>query len=496
MMQISKSDYMMFLRHPAWLWIKKHDPKQLPPVDAATQAIFDTGHNFEQYAEALFPGGVTVGFGDDYRTMPQRTTEVLESGAKVIFQGRFEFERLTFICDIVVVTGEKKLDLYEIKSSSSAKTDHQHDLAFQTIVLEGLGYTVNKIAVIHVNTKYVRRGPITPQDITATTEITDKVRKRIHATKEHIQKALKTVDAISMPDPSPSKCGLGSTADWLVIYKTLNGITAGNGSIYDIYSPSATLIGKLETAKLTKLADIPEDFAGLSDKQRWQIKALKAEKVLINHKELKDFMSKIQYPIYFLDYETMSSLEPYFDGHRPYQDVPFQYSLHVIESPGAEVKHFGYLHTIKTEPALPLSESLSKHIGPTGSVLVWWESFEKGRNEEMGEMLPQFKKFYQDVNDRVVDLITPFYDFYYVDKRFGGSASIKEVLPVLVPQLSYKELGIQEGRAAQRIWMETILKNKHPKEKVKILSDLIEYCKLDTLAMVEIYMKLCGIIEV
>src|SRR5680860_890771 len=108
-MQISKSDYMLFLKHPAWLWLKKHDPKKLPPVDASTQAIFDTGHAFEQYAEELFPDGVKIGFDnyDEYKSLPKRTLEALNNGAKTIFQGRFEYEQLTFICDIIRVVGDK-----------------------------------------------------------------------------------------------------------------------------------------------------------------------------------------------------------------------------------------------------------------------------------------------------------------------------------------------------------------------------------------------------
>ncbi len=122
---ITKSDYMIFLKHPAWLWIKKHAKTMLPAVDPGTQAIFDTGHKFEQYAEALFPGGVTLGFNDydEYLSLPEKTTAAIESGVKTIFQGRFEYEQLTFICDIIQVTGDKEVDLIEIKSSTSAKPE-------------------------------------------------------------------------------------------------------------------------------------------------------------------------------------------------------------------------------------------------------------------------------------------------------------------------------------------------------------------------------------
>ena len=138
---------MLFLKHPAWLWLKKHDPKKLPAVDASLQAIFDTGHAFEPYAESLFPGGLQLGFNsyDEYKSLPQRTNEALKSGAKTIFQGRFEYQDLTFICDIVQVVGEGIVDLIEIKSSTSAKLEHEFDLAFQMVVLEGCGFTVRNI---------------------------------------------------------------------------------------------------------------------------------------------------------------------------------------------------------------------------------------------------------------------------------------------------------------------------------------------------------------
>jgi len=114
MMQVSKSEYMMFLRQPAWLWLKKHDKAKLPAVDAGTQAMFDAGHNFEQYAEALFPGGVTIGFTNynEYLSLPERTEKALRDGATTIFQGRFEFGQLTFICDVVTVVGEMEVDLF------------------------------------------------------------------------------------------------------------------------------------------------------------------------------------------------------------------------------------------------------------------------------------------------------------------------------------------------------------------------------------------------
>lgn len=450
-MQLSKSDYMLFLKHPAWLWVKKNDPKKIPPVDENTQAMFDAGHQFEPYAESLFPEGVSLGFSDydEYRSLPQRTRDAIDRGDQVLFQPRFEWNEFTCICDIVSFVGENEVDLYEIKASTKVKPEHEYDLAFQAAVLEGSGLKVRKISVIHVNNAYVRHGEIKADQITAFADITDQVRAKGEATQELMSQALRVSQSQTMPDPNPDLAKLGSKKDWLQIYKNI--IPEDNGQPDTDIQP-----------------DIDKDA-------------------------IKQFLSDLEYPLYFLDYETMSGLIPYFDGHRPYQQVPFQYSLHILESPDAELTQKEYLHRDNSDPSRPLTERLLKDIGDIGSVIVWFEGFEKARNSELGDMLPEHKEVMESINSRVVDLMIPFKLKWYDDPRFNGSASIKQVLPVLCPHLSYKDLGIQEGSSAQRLWMEAILDDKRADQKDQILNDLIEYCTLDTLAMVEIYKCLKGL---
>lgn len=488
-MILSKSEYLMFLKHPAWLWLKKHDKDKLPVVDDNTQAVFDAGHMFEKYAESLFPGIVTVGFEgfDEYKSMPERTQKALNQGAKVIAQGRFEAENITCICDILVRISANTFDLYEIKSSTKVKPEHEYDLAFQMVVLEACGYKVNKIAVIHVNSNYMRDGDIKPNQITVTTDVTDSVKEKREETKANIEKALEVIASTTIPDISPRHAKGEGFSDWLEIYRRL--VKIEPESIYDLFMVKADKIGKLEELKIEKLIDIKEDFP-LTDKQRHQVRATKSGKEIINKKSIKKFLKNLEYPLYFLDYETLSSVVPYFDGLSPYQQIPFQYSLHVLDKPGGELSHFMYLHKENSNPAKALSKSLKSNIGTNGTVLVWSEGFEKNCNKALGKLVPEFETFYEKLNDRIDDLMIPFSSNWYVHKDFNGSSSIKHVLPVLVTELSYKELGIHEGATAQRLWMEAVLDGKRDGEKEKILTDLEEYCKLDTLAMVEIYKQL------
>lgn len=448
---LSKSDYMMYLKQPAWLWLKKNDQKKLPPVDENTQALFDAGHQFEPFAESLFPEGATLGFSDysEYLSLPERTQDAIKNGTQVLFQPRFEWQDFTCICDIVSFVGENEVDLYEIKASTSAKVEHEFDLAFQTAVLEGTGLKVRNVFVIHVNNQYVRNGAIEADKITYTEDVTTKVRKRSEATAKYMPLALATAQQKTMPDPSPTLAKLGSKKSWLQVYDAI----------------------VLQTPK-----EYPVDTAPT-----------------IQHDKVTDFLGQLKYPLYFLDYETLMSLVPYFDGHRPYQQVPFQYSLHVLQSPDAELEWKEYLHRDNSNPARPLTEQLINDIGDSGTVLVWYEGFEKARNTELGEMLPEYKEAMEAINNRVVDLMLPFKNKWYDDPRFEGSASIKQVLPVMCPELSYKDLGIQEGGSAQRLWMEAVLDDKRADQKEQILADLIEYCKLDTLAMFGVYRKLVAL---
>jgi hypothetical protein len=175
---------------------------------------------------------------------------------------------------------------------------------------------------------------------------------------------------------------------------------------------------------------------------------------------------------------------------KPYKQYPLQYSLHILDSADAKLRHAEYLHKENSNPLENLSKTLQSQIGNSGSIITWNMSFEKGCNDTIGLHLPEYSEFYKNLNERIVDLMSPFSNGWYADKDFKGSASIKNVLPVMVPDLSYKKLGIHEGATAQRLWMEAVLDGKRDGEKEQILSDLVEYCGLDTLAMVEIYRKL------
>lgn len=486
-MQLSKSEYMIFLKHPAWVWLKKHKKSALPPPDAALQALFDSGHAFEAYAEQRFPDAVKLGFDNynEYLTLPERTQKAIADGAETIFQGRFEANDTTCIIDVLQKVGDKLFDLFEIKASTSVKTDHIPDLAFQCNVLEGAGLKIRNTGVIHVNRAYVRQGEIDIDALSKVSDVTEAVSDRRSQTAAETEQALKAIQAPDMPDLSPRNADQSDLQEWLEIFEILKGAFEPR-SIYKLPGLRPDQVAFLEDRNIAEIKDIPDEMR-MSVRQAGFVELVQQRKRHIDENQIRSFLNELTFPLYFLDYETFSNAVPAFDGVRPYQQVPFQYSLHVFSAPDAELEHRGYLHADPSLPVPALAEQLQKDIGETGSVIVWYAPFEMGRNGEMGRMLPEHKDFFEQLNARVVDLMEPFKKGWFTDAAFLGSASIKNVLPVLVPELGYKDLQIQDGGMAQRAWMKRYIEGDNSGSEEQLLQSLNAYCALDTLAMVRIH---------
>ncbi|MCB9813195.1 MAG: DUF2779 domain-containing protein [Pseudomonadales bacterium] len=501
-MTLSKSDYMLFLRHPAWLWLKKYDKSKLPPIDEDTQAMFDVGHEFESYAEQLFPGAVRLGFSnyDSYLALADKTLNEINNGTQVILQGRLEASGLTCIFDVLQKVGEKEFDLIEIKSTTKAKPEHEYDLAFQLLVLEKSDYKVRNIVVIHANKDYVRDGAIDVQQFCTQTDITDKVRSLSDVTEQQILAAQAVLNSSTMPDISPryvNKVGIPGVSQWFQEWMGIFKLLKPNTDPYNVYElsyPSSEQIGKLEDTGITRIADVPDELV-LRPKQFAQIKTTREDKPLVDKEKIKEFLDTFQYPLYFFDYETMSSIIPTFDGMSPYKDYPFQYSLHILRSPTSEVEHYEYLHADNSNPMPGLLSQLKQDIGDEGTVLAWNMSYEKGCNDRMAALYPEYSEFLMELNERINDLMIPFSEMWYFHKDFFGSASVKKVLPVMAPELSYKELDVNNGLLARRMWTQTVLEDKHQDRRAEIMENLSKYCTLDTYAMVRIYEELQKLVK-
>lgn len=509
-MILSKSNYIFFLQHPAYLWLRVFDKKKLPPIDEATQDIFDAGNLFESYVEKQYPEAIKVGFEmgsfngpKSYNSMHSRTREALDSGSEVILQGRLEAINITCIFDVLrKVKGEENnvYDLVEVKSSSSAKVEHSYDLAFQKLVLEGSGLTIRNCSVIHLNSDYVRDGEIDLDELTIETDITEEVNALEEITRSQVKEAFNILELDICPELSPryinklEVTGTNWKKYWMKVFFYLSK-DLPKTSIYSICWLNSKLIGTLEDMGIKDITDIPEDLDGLNQRQLNQIMAAKSGKQTIDKEKIKEFISGFEYPLYFFDYETLSSVIPLHDGMKPYKDYPFQYSLHILDSPDAELRHEEYLHDTKSNPIPELIKKMKKDIGEEGTILSWHSTYEEKCNERLVEVYSEHKEFLLNMNKRMVDLKIPFSKGWFVDPKFYGTATIKNVLPALIPELAHSDLEVSDGLHARRLWTKTILEDENTWNKGKILKELSQYCTLDTLAMVKIWGELQKVIK-
>ena len=492
---ISKTDYITSLKHPAWLWLRKHEPDFLPTPDENSQAIIDEGREFEKLAEQIFPDAIHLDRSDyaDMQEWADETKALLAQDVDTILQAAFIYDGFLCIADAITKDGDAYI-LTEIKATTSPNREHICDLAFQKTVIEWSGFPVRTTQVLHANKDYLRSGDINLKDITAFTEVTDKVSKEILTTPEKMREAAKVAESDTMPSDSLRYVGLGAAGDYREIFYKLHP-DIPEYSIYDLASNKGAgtdkLIGQLEDDGVKLIVDIP-DSTKLQAHQQDQVRVTKLDELIVNKDAIKAFLGDIEFPAYFLDYESINHIFPPLDHTFPYQQVVFQYSLHIMDEDG-NLTHKEYLHDTNTNPAESIIRRLQEDIGSKGSIIVWNKTFECSRHKEYAKLYPAHAQFFEDLNERTVDLADIFSKRMYLDKKLKGKYSIKKVLPLLCPELSYKELGIQEGSTASRSWREAIVDGTRP-DKDQILADLREYCGLDTYAMVAIYNKLHNLI--
>jgi hypothetical protein len=462
---ITKTDFLTYLDAPRHLWALKHNKIEQDNVDVYLQHLLDQGYEVEELAiqylkEYLMPQyGVDM---DDVRIQP------------TFIDGPFEART------DILIKSNGHWDMFEIKSSSKVKKEHIYDATFQYLVFNK-GYDIEDVYILHLNKEYVRKGPISLLDLFSKENITKKVKKtrkevlNLRSGAFMVSKEGCVENTLACINPKTCPC-------ISVCHPNLP-----NYSIYDInrITNSESKVRQLESMGILDICDVPDDFK-LSNKQRFQVEVAKSKKVYINREEIRDMFDDLEYPLYFLDYETFNPAIPLFDGYSPFDHITFQYSLHVLSKDG-DLEHFEYLHTEKSDPIPHLLNSLKEHIKDEGSIIVWNKSFEGTRNKHMGKVYPEYEDFCEDMNDRLFDLMDIFRNQLYDDPKFKGSYSIKSVLPVLVPELSYESLDIRNGAMAMASWYDLVFKEEKNK---KVINDLLKYCELDTLAMVRVFDEL------
>lgn len=487
-MILTKTDFKEYLLCDKCLWVKKKKPDEYVAGEFSLflKKLIQDGYKVEGYVEMLFPDGVFVS-GDKMARIAK--TNNLLTGTAPIFQATFE-TRTGLFAQVDILNFNPKTgawDLYEVKASSEIKTDIKHnhvkDVVFQTIVAEDAGVSIGRSFIIYINKEYRRAGDLDLSRLFIREDVTKLVLEQKSIVRGEIENALAM---LARNDVSLDGCDCfykshGQRCDCFFTFNP----SVPEYSVHHIVSGNK--LKMLLSDGIVNIEDMPDDF-DLSDIQHDKVALQKSKTPCIDAGAINRTLSKLVFPLYFLDYETYGSPIPLLDGYKTNQQVVFQVSIHVLREDGI-LEHFEYLADKLEGATRGLVDMMKKNIGRVGSVIVWYESFEKGRNRELAELHPEERDFLENINDRIFDLMKVFKkDYQHPD--FQGSASIKKVLPVILPELSYKSLDIQNGTMALSEWEKMIQGDVSDSDRKHIRENLLKYCALDTRAMVEIYKKL------
>ncbi len=498
---LSKSSFLPFLQCPAYFWFQHHKPEVLKSntLTDFEQMLADQGKLVEEEVYKRFPEIVRVkAKGMD---AIDETKALIEQGHRWIGQAGFMTADFFAQADIIHIKDDGRIDLYEIKSSSSmqnmgnddapevpSKEKHITDLAFQYIVATQAGYKAETTWLVELNKEYRLQGKLDYPTLFVTADVTEQV---IKCAKELWPKLAESLAALTNTEqPTTCNCKYLPRKKQCPAFHYLHPEWREH-TVHDLYRIGASpkRLRKLVDDGIYFIKDIPAGY-DMTDSYREQVHTWNNNEVIIRNNEIEKALNSLTYPLYFLDYETSSTAIPFYEGIKPYMHVPFQYSLHIIYEKDGEATHAEYLHTDRENPMHPLSNRLREHIQDAGTIIVWNKSFESKCNQNMASLVHDHTAFLNGLNLRLFDLMEIFSKRYYVHKDFRGSCSIKKVLPIMVPTLTYEGLHIADGGTATTQWKRMVFDMEDENEKERIGQDLRAYCKLDTLAMVEIYKKL------
>jgi len=501
---LSKSRYTAFCQCPKLLWLKIYKPEEAT-VDESLQARFEQGNKVGDLAMGLFgnykeanakkPDGSL-----DLGKMVEQTRQWMQEGVENIAEASFTpplggAGGGYCAVDILRKNGDG-WDIYEVKSSTykGEKEDtpkhllvYTRDIAYQKWVLTQCGVKVNGCYLVRLNKFYVRGKELDIQQLFHIKNMDELVANEYLKVEANVALAQKVLsggepdEPIDMHCHEPYACGFFGYC------------TTGMGSpnVFNLYRMSFKKKCELYNQGKINFEDLVDEK--LNEIQQLQVATYLNNTELVTPQEIREFLKKLSYPLYFLDFETMQTPVLEYEGTKPYQQITFQYSLHWIEEEGGELKHSEYLGDSVNDPRRALAEQLCREIPRGVCSTAYNKGFERGRLLELAEAYPDLREHLTDIAEHLVDLIEPFRKKMVYLPEMNGSFSIKYVLPALQPddpELNYKNLygSVHNGGEAMTIYPQ--IADMSPKDADYARQSLLKYCYLDTLAMVKVWEKL------
>lgn len=476
---LSKTRLMRGYRCLKNVYLNIHTPSLEAPISEAQQALFDQGNVVGAAARERFPGGVLIdNKAWDFIGSLKATREHLSNRTQIIYEAAFEHRGCYARADIIRYSpNSNRWTIFEVKSSTKVKPEHIDDVGLQAWIIANAGLPIERICILHLNAECRFPNIV---DLFCEVDLTDSLRERYPQTTPKIQQIIGTIQQPSAPEVDigphcydPIECGFREVC-WKE--KSIPEI-----SVFDLPNLKDKKWEWYSQGKIA-LADLPAD--DLNDLQKRMVRAHETKARVVNHDGIRAAMSSWNFPLVFLDFETINPAIPRYNNCGPYDHTPFQYSVHIWPSPGSEIEHREFLHCDTTDPRPALIPKLIVDCAGSGSVVSYYSRFESDRIKELIEFDPDSRVSLEAIISRMVDPLPVVREHVY-DPGFKGRFSLKATAPALLGNsFSYDEMAVPDGTASQRAW-EKMLRSNDPQEKIELKNALLEYCKKDTFVMVE-----------
>ena len=485
---LSKSSYCKCVQCQKILWLDKYKPGLAAAEN--NESSLKKGREVGELAKELFGEYEDIPIDENIGLRIKKTQELLKNKPNIITEASFSFDNN--FCSVDILKNDSDgVEIYEVKSSTKIKDVFLDDVSYQYFVLSNSGLTVKKACIVYINNEYIRGKDLDITQLFNIEDVTDAVLEKQDEIRENIGRIndfMQEHDKENEPETVLEKKCFDPYSCEYWDYCTR-----------DLPKPNVFDIAGMQ--RRSKFKKYNEGKISFEDLENEDINAKYLEQIdfELNNREAKiekgainELLDSLKYPLYFIDYETCQYAIPEFVGTKAYQQIPFQYSLHIIRQEGGLLEHKEYLAEAEDDDIIRnFALSMIGNMPEDGSVIVYNKGFEASRNREIGEMYPDLKAEMERINGNMVDLMVPFRQRNYYTKEMKGSYSIKYVLPALYPddpELDYVNLPlVHNGGEASEAFLS--LKDKTPEEQVEIRQGLLKYCKLDTYAMVKIWEK-------
>jgi hypothetical protein len=483
--QLSKSTFVKGRQCVKALYLHRHHPDLREETTVERQAVYDRGHMVGTLAQQLFPNGIDVTPLDKYgfADAAERTKQLIASGQGVIYEATFIHDEVLVMVDILA-RREGQWEAFEVKSTNSLQDTHVVDAALQYHVITGTGLPLADMSIVHLNREYVRMGELDIKQLFVVTSVLDQLLEMQDQNAADIERLKQILALDKIPEVD---IGVHCHAPYECDFVTHCWKHVPEPSVFDIAGLHMKRKVELYRNGIIRFEDITEE-AELTAHQQLQVKCQLQGTERIDHDGLKEFVNSLTYPLYFLDFESFNPPVPLYDHSRPYQQIAFQYSLHYKSAPNTELRHVEFLAQPSTDPRPEFVRTLLEYTRKPGTILVYSEAFEISILRKLARDFPEYAGQLQERINRIRDLSDPFSARLWYHPRMVGRYSIKFVLPAVVPEMTYNDLEIADGTAASQAFAS--MTTNPDLDHSQLRNHLLEYCRLDTLAMVRVLEKM------